>query len=598
MSTLSVLERFLLLPELAEYLSGYLSIKDIGRLSVASKHIQWSIAPSFWRNYVLDKPDDDVHRFPSPSPGLSQNLELVRSIEFRTLHTGIWDILLDPHLKIQAGIRTVAGELPVPAPLTSLIYTGLRHNGGTRPVLTDEEFDKFFLLLKRTPTLETLCLPSDLLEEIEKFIPILAQMPHLKSITLVEGTRGPMENSRAFAFLGACLSFQDLKVLRCSFRTFRGDDVGNGEERQMFDWILGAIKIHKKEGHFPLGLHELELPAYQDRYPESFLVPFYTSGFPSLEVFHVPYIRSSYNVRLETALQNHVPKLRDVQMPAVGLRHEIQEASTLFTSVKCCSRGENERKAGNGCRSIETMFMGWCSGDTWIFYCRNTLESFIMSSTPDIWTHNVQQILSICPRLKTMKISGTDNDGFLLDVEDFPVYDEAGDEKAARDLATDPRRLIYGNVTFGNFVCKGMKTLSLVSGSTWKTDPMRNRGFYTQLGQLKELEELTYGYELAYGYNAKLDRARPALPDLTLDSQAGGRLDELRGLKKLRVLHIQGRRTHHSIGQAEVEWMEREWPLLEKVILSPKDEDKQPSAESGHWKWLMSKRHRLTVQDQ
>ena len=118
-----------------------------------------------------------------------------------------------------------------------------------------------------------------------------------------------------------------------------------------------------------------------------------------------------------------------------------------------------------------------------------------------------------------------------------------------------------------------------------------DQSFLWQLGRLTQLEEITFGYQPWRGFDVENDW----LLDFTLDS-VHGRLNELRNLKKLRKLHLQGL-LWNRIGQGEVEWMEREWPCLERVIVSTASRPLVLEESKSHWKWFMKKRLMFKVRN-
>ncbi|KAF9284944.1 hypothetical protein BGZ68_004295 [Mortierella alpina] len=119
---------------------------------------------------------------------------------------------------------------------------------------------------------------------------------------------------------------------------------------------------------------------------------------------------------------------------------------------------------------------------------------------------------------------------------------------------------------------------------------------YSQLGRLADLKILSIGFVMtdqerrkATGYSFQWD--------LTLSR---GWLAELSGLKNLRHLHL---RTDFwtRMGQAEVEFMDAKWPLLESVTFiifrwySAETDLFLKLMQKPHWLWLQKRRPQLAL---
>ncbi|KAF9945899.1 hypothetical protein BGZ70_003499 [Mortierella alpina] len=114
----------------------------------------------------------------------------------------------------------------------------------------------------------------------------------------------------------------------------------------------------------------------------------------------------------------------------------------------------------------------------------------------------------------------------------------------------------------------------------------------TQIGRLTALEHLALGTdEGPYGTDNDVLESKW---DLTLSK---GWLAQLAGLKNLRQFHM---RTDHwsYMGQAEVEFMDAEWPWLDCVTFDRCSMSKQQFGQEislPHWQWLQQKRPSLRL---
>ncbi|KAF9947045.1 hypothetical protein BGZ72_010909 [Mortierella alpina] len=106
---------------------------------------------------------------------------------------------------------------------------------------------------------------------------------------------------------------------------------------------------------------------------------------------------------------------------------------------------------------------------------------------------------------------------------------------------------------------------------------------YQQIGQLGKLEILEIDIDSSSRTRAK---EHDYVWDLTLSK---GHLSEMAGLKNLKSLRF---RTDFwsAMGQAEVEFMHEQWPLLNEIIF---DCNISVLQSKRHWQWLRDKRPRL-----
>lgn len=109
-------------------------------------------------------------------------------------------------------------------------------------------------------------------------------------------------------------------------------------------------------------------------------------------------------------------------------------------------------------------------------------------------------------------------------------------------------------------------------------DDAVQRSLYRQLGRLVKLEVLGIGC------------GKPSIPmiqiDMTLDR---GMLAELYDLKQLRHLFLMTE-LWSEMQQFEVEFMDRNWPCLEKVTFGFKREPLADIVRQPHWQWLKKQR--------
>ncbi|KAF9985819.1 hypothetical protein BGZ75_002490 [Mortierella antarctica] len=122
-----------------------------------------------------------------------------------------------------------------------------------------------------------------------------------------------------------------------------------------------------------------------------------------------------------------------------------------------------------------------------------------------------------------------------------------------------------------------------------RMDSWAAKQVYTQIGQLVVLETLALGtYHSPFDF---LDDILESEWDLTL---CEGWLAELAGLKNLR--HVQMRTDFWSrMGQAEVEFMDAEWPLLGDISFNLGKSELHDLLSQPHWQWLQQRRPHLRL---
>ncbi|KAG0048722.1 hypothetical protein BGZ83_006386 [Gryganskiella cystojenkinii] len=583
MDSLPPAEKVFSIPELAGMIAKYLKLETLAKLSSTTKLIQATVTPYLWRNFILDR---DIEE--EPSPGLDRYLKYTRSVEFRTCDTGLLDILtqgdqnerddsiIPSTTPTESDANVLSKELSTS--LTRLVYTGDQDGEGSVGV-TDDQTDQLLSIMHRNISLETLRLPGELLRRADDLTHVLSGLSRLRSVALVNcAIEGP-DISTAFQFFAACFSLPQLEVIRCSFRFDLVQQQVSVET--MFRQILESLQGYQSSGQFPSGLKELELPLFSAEYPETFLIPFFSLGFQALEVLHVPSICSPASIKksLEDVLLQHCSRVRDVRMNGVEHRRVDYEMLGLVVRI-CCSQ--------LGCRSLELSSMEWTSfHKDIVFHHAQTLESLVIQFPFFMTSRDVQLIFASCPVLKVFKLDG-EGSGFVLNYTDFEMYevrnDTIGAVKGAEDQQDGGEKTTS---SIRDFACSGLRTLSLTSGNPHRLQNQgSSKGFFSQVGRLSDLEELTFGYS-QFGYNQFRNKTEKPLLDFTLDP-ANGRLQDLIGLKKLRVLNLRGK-TLNQLGQAEVEFMEREWPRLEKVTFGSWIQI-EPQSETDHWKWFIDKR--------
>jgi hypothetical protein len=106
---------------------------------------------------------------------------------------------------------------------------------------------------------------------------------------------------------------------------------------------------------------------------------------------------------------------------------------------------------------------------------------------------------------------------------------------------------------------------------------------YAQIGSLSKLESLSLNGDTVVDG----PKGQSHNNDLTLEH---GWLQKLEGLKELKHFHM-ATDFWHEMGQAEVEFMDAQWPKLESIEFSC--QDLEEIVVKPHWRWLKERRPHL-----
>ncbi|CAO3566682.1 unnamed protein product [Mortierella alpina] len=123
----------------------------------------------------------------------------------------------------------------------------------------------------------------------------------------------------------------------------------------------------------------------------------------------------------------------------------------------------------------------------------------------------------------------------------------------------------------------------------YAVDAWAAKKVFSQIGRLACLEVLALGAKHCLWREG--ESLLTSQWDLTLSR---GHLGELSGLRNLRHLHM---RTDYwsKMGQAEVEFMDAEWPLLGDISFGLEKGEVQDVVKQPHWQWLHQKRPHLRL---
>ncbi|KAF9981442.1 hypothetical protein BGZ65_003940 [Modicella reniformis] len=206
--------------------------------------------------------------------------------------------------------------------------------------------------------------------------------------------------------------------------------------------------------------------------------------------------------------------------------------------------------------------------ETLLMHHSGTLEEIELKECEIVVSDDLMFLFSNCKNLKRVKIEPSDSGEAVI------CFNEVVSEWVCRDL----KEL--------HLVLSRPRILSLYEPTEWLETQVRRMGksVYGQIGRLVRLEILSLAFDEGEYPNAQTKEFEY---DLTRER---GWLAELAGLKELR--HFDAATDFWSrMGQGEVEFMDAQWPKLEKMtfkVFSLEIIMKEP-----HWQWLQKRRPNL-----
>lgn len=222
------------------------------------------------------------------------------------------------------------------------------------------------------------------------------------------------------------------------------------------------------------------------------------------------------------------------------------------------------------------------------------LETFTLSDCPKVNGAAVQRILCSAPNLLHVDIVGMRKPAYgPLQLHASDVVSSSWACKSLETLSVNIIGVPRPDVTVQHY---GRPTSGALHSGTVEDSHDIQRRILAQIGMLTGLQELHFGHnELSMEDRSRFEHD-PAngiavfeddqfqLTCLELSLASG--LDQLVGLKELQVLNVT--RMAHRLGVSELEWMQENWPCLER--LEGLFNECYDILEPGVWSWL--KKHK------
>ncbi|KAI8351909.1 hypothetical protein B0O80DRAFT_454980 [Mortierella sp. GBAus27b] len=567
-------------PELIEPIAQYLPNHDIVQCMATSKTLARQLEPFLWRHVVLK------WSLPAP-PALARNRQWIRSLSItasRRYSHGLLDVLsgcgADNLTPAQSSSHDIHHSNRSPETtgdtgfhrLQSILIdidmsTGYWFENQRLPFV-----DHALRILQHSPNLTKIILPDCFLGN--EYAPVQTQMfldtlehklPHLRQLTL-NGTI--VDNDTGLRLFSVCFNHPQLTDLRCDFSAVFG--------QEELSRLLEIVKDSKKEPRIDeeptmSPIKALVLPLTYDGYTPDFLCTLLKDHLPDIEHFYFHSINNDVAVDLTEAFRDAVAQgCRKLQR--LEFMYDYSGSTHIEKAIKGAILGSKEW----GLKSIRGAYVGDMDTESnpsmmtaLLDHHSSTLEDVELVQSKHVASHVFGRLFHECKNLKRVKIK--------------PVPRPAS------------RVLYYDDMVSKEWACRGLKELHMIlaqrpfgsenDGHSCAVDDRDDeermlelvKKAFGQISRLSKLEILCLGTDndppLEQGYK-----------DLSLDH---GGLSELAGLKRLRHFGMT-EKLWLGIGQAEVEFMDSQWPHLEQISFG--HDGISGIASEPHWQWLQTRR--------
>ncbi|KAF9964747.1 hypothetical protein BGZ70_006003 [Mortierella alpina] len=426
-------------------------------------------------------------------------------------------------------------------------------------------------LLEYNPHLTRLDVPYDIFE-VDGASAALSKLWHLQCLSI----HGEGTVLRPFLFLQSCLCLPELTEL-----TFHRDMEmywDHGDEttvvRKLEAIINDALIARLSFGPTAKRIKSLQLPVNLTGIKNPLPLLLLKSKLLDLETCEIPWFREDAAVHeVQQVVREHCHNLKHLRFPQLYEEEQDSQAARAF--IRGCS----------GLQSFtSTYFMDGLDYaprhilSELVKYHHTTLEVLELTDSYQLFSRDLQEVLSQCKRLKRFWVMDLEQDDSMSGIafSDITRSDWVCTELRVFGVALNRR--CYPNELW--YEEQGHES------NTWPRQRMTRR-VYQQIGQLKNLEVLAIGIDRS---SRATGRVQDYMWDLTLRK---GWLGEWAGLKNLRSLRLQaGLWTH--MNQEDVEFMHEHWPLLDEIIVTRNISDLQTKQ---HWQWLLEKRPYLRLKE-
>ncbi|CAO3573125.1 unnamed protein product [Mortierella alpina] len=519
-------------PELALAISACLTQHDLTQCTRVCKAWLQLNEPILYRAFCPFEPPGGPTPSPQTAGGLIRNLPHIRTVALcPTEHNAAHSHIVMQELVHGLRQCTQPGDSAL-IPNTRCI--NLKHfkfrcgsNDDMLPALPH-----LVTLLDHNRFLTRLTIPLTNSSLDTASIAAVSKLRHLQSLAVFTDMSIMCKGHRTISlFLQACLPLPDLSELDMDLDIGEKDEVSD-QGIPDFDTIIEeATKSRFSGNSSACKIKSLLFPRCSDSGEPSLARSLLVSDLVDLESLTVPALYSnSEALHLEQVVREHCIHLKH-------LKYHDYEPRLLLSDL------------------VER-------------HC-NTLQEITLEDCEQVYSADIQAVLTRCKQLKRLWVQG--------------------------NYLTGRAGIEFTDLSMNDWVCTELRVLGLTlnrypngeDSDLDEEDPglmaLDGQRFYRQIGQLGKLEELALDIDRS---EESMSKESDYAWDLTLSRGWLGELANLKSLKRLRL----NADFWSKMGQAEVEFMQEQWPLLSEISLQGKVSDERTQA---HWQWLFDKRPRL-----
>ncbi|KAG0041422.1 hypothetical protein BGZ83_001828 [Gryganskiella cystojenkinii] len=624
------------IPELAESVAQYLRLQDLAHLCLANKDFQAFFRPLYWRIFTFRSnstlwtgSDNDSRRSPyrptdmTVVTALSKNIHLLRSVELCICRNDLLRVL-SPDLKIyhpdddDDDLCKILKSVSTVRCTTLTRFTYKKFNDKFLAKGYRKTPDLLLSILYQNPCLVHLDLNTEVvLFYLSKFEAALLSLTSLRSLKI---SMAPEEaTARRSTKLLLTLMNQHPSLEAILFGDWYSGHPGvrnqfypDGE----FEDVTDFAELEASESTALLMLEQ------QLRTPG-------TGGYPQLKRLEFPNgCHATWGGSFLSALfRSGLPNLVSLQVFSVRPTDELMELCRV------------------GCPKLEQLVLriGGRLAHDWIHRFPRMLRSIIspgissLSSSYPLFQRHAETLSSLI-LTHVMQISSKVLHRLLMVCKSLKVF------QLTVSLSQNTRRIDsrdYSDKDFqsGSWGCTGLEILTILDCGIYRNSDRRwddppddssspeesRRYFWRQVGRLQRLRELEIGgreyphvdedrylplliHELKLSWPEQLpeessheDQEEESGEDTDSDDDPNqGLLQLLRDLKLLQALRLTVATDFRWAlpRQAEVEFMERNWPRFEEFSYEDQSQSREVTlllAEEPHWRWFKSKRPSLQI---
>ena len=578
-------------PELVLLLSAHLTPADLAQCNLVCKDWSRQFEPILWTNF---RPEILAHSSnnalpPALTAALRRNLPHIRTLELCFADDTILQVLT----------HGPTPESDDPERDSSTLCTNLR-----RIKFEDVAYKRLdptsvhlATLLSLNRHLTHLDLPYDFLES-SAVLAAISNLSHLQHLT-IHSFEGAAKCRQTLLLLKACLALPELSKLAFIEMELNWDVIDKSKDKDMPDaeTIISEASIARfAQWTNATKIKTLRLPTSRAgaRYPLPCLL--LKSDLLDLESCEIPWFRKDADIeQIEQVVRKHYPNLKHLICPCFRGERE-QDGQAVCAFIRGCSglRGfTSELFSDYDAESFDSTYFDDDYSDLEprmiisevVSRHYNTLEVIDLTDCWQVFSNDQQSVLSRCTQLKRFWVTDSFGEGSMVSIESPHIWLSDWVCSELRELS------LVLNLRPKSELALDEVKVQLEADDEWLEDdeeeliPMLTERVYTRIGGLKKLEILALDMDRSFENNMmESDYAW----NLTISSGYLSELAELKCLKRL----ILGANLWSTMGQAEVEFMYTNWPLLNEITICG---DISQLRALPHWQWLLNKRPQLRL---